>query len=80
MSPRWIDRVSWSEKTVFVSLSRETIKQSPEYTDDALLSREYETQLHGHYNRLGYWIDEQRHVRNRLMQREPHEEQNSNNA
>jgi uncharacterized protein YrrD len=33
VSPQWIERVSWSESKVFVNLSRETIKQSPEYTE-----------------------------------------------
>ena len=58
VSPRWIERVSWSESKVFVNLSRETIKQSPEYTEESLLTREYEIELHGHYNRPGYWVDE----------------------
>jgi uncharacterized protein YrrD len=58
VSPRWIERVSWSESKVFVSLSRETIKQSPEYTEESLLTRDYETGLHRHYNRRGYWADE----------------------
>ena len=58
VSPQWIDRVSWSESKVFVSLSRETIKQSPEYTEASLLTRDYETGLHRHYNRPGYWADE----------------------
>ena len=58
VSPLWIERVSWSESKVFVNLSRETIKQSPEYTEESLLTRDYETRLHGHYNRKGYWVDE----------------------
>ena len=57
VSPQWIERVSWKESKVFVGLSRETIKQSPEYTEEALLTRDYETRLHRHYNRQGYWID-----------------------
>jgi uncharacterized protein YrrD len=58
VSPQWIERVSWGENKVFINLSRETIKQSPEYTDESLLTRDYEIGLHGHYNRKGYWIDE----------------------
>ena len=58
ISPQWIDRISWSESKVFVNLSRETIRQSPEYTDESLLTRDYETELHLHYNRQGYWVDE----------------------
>ena len=58
VSPQWIERVSWDESKVFVNLSRETIKQSPEYTEESLLTRDYETGLHRHYNRQGYWVDE----------------------
>ena len=61
ISPQWIERVSWSESKVFVNLSRETIKQSPEYTEESLLTRDYETGLHRHYNRQGYWVDEKEH-------------------
>lgn len=55
VSPLWIDRVSWGDSTVFVSLTREAIKQSPEYTEGSLLTRDYESKLHGHYRRQGYW-------------------------
>ena len=58
VSPQWIERVSWGESKVFVNLSRETIKQSPEYTEAFLLTRDYEDALHRHYNRKGYWVDE----------------------
>ena len=58
VSPQWIERVSWGERKVFINLSRETIKQSPEYTDESLLTRDYEIGLHGHYNHKGYWVDE----------------------
>lgn len=58
VSPQWIERVSWSESKVFVNLSREAIKQSPEYTEESLLTRDYETALHRYYNRQEYWVDE----------------------
>jgi uncharacterized protein YrrD len=58
VSPQWIERVSWIDSKVFVNLSRETIKQSPEYTELSLLTRDYEIGLHRHYDRQGYWIDE----------------------
>ena len=60
ISPKWIERVSWSESKVFVNLSRDAIKNSPEFTDEVLLTREYETGLYRHYNRRGYWLDEVR--------------------
>jgi len=55
VSPQWIERVSWNESKVFVNLSRETIKQSPEYTAESLITRDYETGLYGHYRLEGYW-------------------------
>jgi hypothetical protein len=58
VSPQWIERVSWNESKVFVNLDRETIKQSPVYTEESLLTRDYEIGLHRHYNRKGYWVDE----------------------
>ena len=57
--PDWIESVSWSESKVFVNLSREAIKQSPEYTEESLLTRDYETDLYRHYDRSGYWNREQ---------------------
>ena len=58
VSPQWIERISWEESKVYVNLTRESIKQSPEYTDDFLLTRDYETNLYEHYRRKGYWFDE----------------------
>jgi hypothetical protein len=58
IAPEWIERVSWSESRVFIHLSREAIKQSPEFTDESALTRDYDDALHRHYNRLGYWADE----------------------
>jgi hypothetical protein len=58
VSPQWIERVSWSESKVFVNLSCEAIKQSPEYPEESPLTRDYETALHQHYNYEGYWVDE----------------------
>ena len=59
VSPQWIAQVSWEDSKVFVNLSRDTIKQSPEFTEASLLSREYETGLHQHYGRREYWLDEE---------------------
>jgi len=55
ISPHWIDHISWEDFKVFVNLSRESIMQSPEYSEEELLTRDYETQLHRHYNRNVYW-------------------------
>jgi uncharacterized protein YrrD len=58
ISTRWIERISWEESKVFINLTREAIRQGPEYTAQALITRDYETRLHRHYNREEYWADE----------------------
>jgi len=55
ISPRWVKRISWDESKVFVDLLCEIIKQSPEYSEESLLTRNYEIGLHRHYEREGYW-------------------------
>jgi len=58
ISPKWIERVSWTEMKVFVNLLKETIKEAPEYDDNVPITREYEDKLYQHYNYKGYWVDE----------------------
>jgi hypothetical protein len=53
-------------------LPRATIQQSPEFTDESLLTRNYEIELHGHYPRQGYWMDEP--VAKWNLDRKKHEE------
>ena len=55
ISPRWIESVSWSEKKVHLALSRESVKNSPEYDQAAPVNREYEVRLYDYYGRPTYW-------------------------
>lgn len=55
VSPQWIERVNWAESAVHVELSREAIKNSPEYDPDAPPVREYEIRLYEYYGFRGYW-------------------------
>jgi len=55
ISPKWIDHISWNDSKVFVNLSSEEIRQAPEYSEEDLLTRDYETQLHKYYKRNVYW-------------------------
>ncbi len=57
VSPKWIKDVSWDRSRIVVDLSRESIKQSPSYTEGSLPAQEYEAELHRHYGRQGYWVD-----------------------
>jgi len=58
LATSWIERISWDDSKIFVNLPRAAIKEAPEYTEESLLSRDYEAGLHRHYSRRGYWIDE----------------------
>jgi hypothetical protein len=56
VSPSWIRRVSWSDSTVYVGLSREAIKTGPEFDNSAQITREYEDRLYAHYGLAPYWL------------------------
>ncbi len=58
VSPQWIDGINAEDSSVSVNLTRDSIKQSPEYSEENLLTRDYETQLHRHYNRNIYWKED----------------------
>jgi sporulation protein YlmC with PRC-barrel domain len=58
ISPKWIEHVSWDESKIFVNVTQEAVRQSPEYTEESLLTREFEVGLHKHYDRRGYWVDD----------------------
>lgn len=59
ISPEWIDRVSWGESKVIVNVPSEVIKQAPEFSKDQEITRDYEAELHRHYQREGYWNREE---------------------
>lgn len=58
ISPSWIDRISWDESKIFVTVTRDQVKGSPEYSEAALIARDYEMHLHQHYQSQGYWEEE----------------------
>jgi uncharacterized protein YrrD len=49
IAPQWIREVKWAESKAFVNLTREAVRQSPEYTSIAALDKEYESLLYKHY-------------------------------
>jgi len=58
ISPEWIDSISDSEAKVFVQISRDAIKNAPEYDEDEVITRDYESRLYQYYNMKGYWTAE----------------------
>jgi hypothetical protein len=55
IAPKWIEYVSWEAKEVAVSLSREEVRDSPEYDPLSAVNREYELRLYDYYGRPRYW-------------------------
>ncbi len=61
ISPAWIERVSWTESKVYAGLTREAIRNGPEYVESVPITREYENRLYFHYGRAPYWLHEAEH-------------------
>lgn len=55
IATHWIDRIDWADRTVFTPLTREQVRNGPEYDEAAAVDREYEQHLHDAYGREGYW-------------------------
>ena len=55
VAPEWAHRISWSDRKVYVDLSRRAIEQSPEWDPSAGVNREYEARLYDYYGRPTYW-------------------------
>ena len=50
VSPHWIKRIEWDEEKVYVNLSQEFIKHSPEFDSDKQINDKYERELFNYYN------------------------------
>src|SRR5918999_517555 len=57
ISPEWVNDMVETDSRVYVDLSQEQIKTSPEYDETTVLDRDYESRLYKHYDRSKYWID-----------------------
>lgn len=51
----WVTEVDWPEHAVRVELSKETIRNSPQYEPGQPLDRQYEAELYDYYGRPYYW-------------------------
>lgn len=61
IAPQWIQKVSWSDKTVSVDLTRQSVKDAPAYDAAAQMNREQEVNIFKHYGHPAYWEDEVKH-------------------
>jgi hypothetical protein len=55
VAPLWFDGVSWEDRRVDVALTREEVKNSPEYNPAEPVNRTYEERLYDYYGRPRYW-------------------------
>jgi sporulation protein YlmC with PRC-barrel domain len=60
IAPRWASRISWEKKLLYVEMSRDSIKNSPELDPSLVINREYETHLYAYFGRPAYWTREDR--------------------
>ena len=51
----WVEKIDWSKRDVFVNLSKEQIKNSPEFDPAKPVNRVYEETLYDFYGRPRYW-------------------------
>lgn len=55
LSPRWIERVNWTEPKIYAALNSESIKKAPGYDPSRPIKREHEARLYGYYGLSPYW-------------------------
>ncbi len=58
IAPQWIREVRWADATVSVTLTRQAVKDAPQYDAAVPLSRDREADLYRHHGRASYWADE----------------------
>jgi hypothetical protein len=57
IAPQWASGIRWAERKVDVGMTRERIKNSPEWNPNVAVNREYEVRLYDYFGRPMYWSD-----------------------
>ena len=57
IAPSWITRIIWDELKVYVSHTRQEVKESPVFNPSEPVNRKYEEVLYDYYGRPKYWDD-----------------------
>ncbi|MBD3315349.1 MAG: PRC-barrel domain containing protein [Chitinivibrionales bacterium] len=55
VAPEWIKSIRWETSEVMVEMSKEEVKNSPEFDPSAPVNRAYEERLYDYYGRPVYW-------------------------
>ncbi|WP_096201127.1 PRC-barrel domain-containing protein [Bacillus sp. FJAT-45350] len=51
----WIEEINWSAKHVRVNITKDEVKNSPEFFPDQPIDRKYEKDIYDFYRRKNYW-------------------------
>ena len=55
VSPQWLESIHWVNEKVYIDLSTDAIRNSPEFDPSQPVNRLYETELYDYYGRPRYW-------------------------
>jgi hypothetical protein len=55
LSTEWIRGVDWDDRVVELDVDREAVRGAPAYETSRDVDRHWESRLHAHYRRPGYW-------------------------
>lgn len=56
VAPMWIKDILWADSMVVVNLTKEEIENSPPYSPELPINRDYEEVLYDYYGRPKYWV------------------------
>jgi hypothetical protein len=52
----WIERINWMERTIYIDLTQEQIKNGPEFDPNTPINRKVETIIYDYYGKPHYWF------------------------
>ncbi|MBU1295340.1 MAG: PRC-barrel domain-containing protein [Gammaproteobacteria bacterium] len=55
ISPEWIKDIDWLDESLTIDLTRQLVKDSPEYNSTEQINRHQEAEMYEHYGLTGYW-------------------------
>ena len=55
LNPWWTREIDWQRREMYFDLRASQIQSSPSLDPDSLVGRDFEAQLHEHFNRPAYW-------------------------
>ncbi|WP_114284426.1 PRC-barrel domain-containing protein [Sulfitobacter sp. DFL-23] len=56
ISPDWLRGIAWTDGKVHVGVTRDKVKDSPEFDPSTTIDRKYEESIHAHYGYTPYWV------------------------